>query len=153
MTYYRNEHYIRVLLPTTQELTVMLLAAIKLVKSDQDVPPESAQAAQTLMRRCSPGPDRRRGPAQGGAYFLEQGGSSNIKKWYQSVELTAARAGFLMCGDLEITRKMLGMEPGLPGDLAPAEKLKDVVLFSMSETYFSLRETLGINFQVQSASY
>jgi hypothetical protein len=27
--------------------------------------------------------------------FLEQGGASNIKKWYQSVELTAARAGFL----------------------------------------------------------
>jgi hypothetical protein len=48
---------------------------------------------------------------------------------------------------------MLGMEPGLPGDLPPAEKLKDVILFSMSETYFSLRETLGINFQVQSASY
>ena len=58
-----------------------------------------------------------------------------------------------MCGDLEITRKMLALEPGLPGEFAPAGKLKDVVLFSMSETYFSLREALGINFQVQSASY
>ncbi len=153
MTYYRNEHYIRVLLPTTQELTVMLLAAIKLVKSDQDVPPESAQAAQTLAPLLAQDPIAVEGLRKVVKYFLEQGGSSNIKKWYQSVELTAARAGFLMCGDLEITRKMLGMEPGLPGDLAPAEKLKDVILFSMSETYFSLRETLGINFQVQSASY
>ncbi|MDB4931690.1 MAG: domain protein putative component of TonB system [Myxococcaceae bacterium] len=153
MTYYRNEHYIRVLLPTTQELTVMLLAAIKLVKSDQDVPAESAQAAQTLAPLLAQDPIAVEGLRKVVRYFLEQGGSSNIKKWYQSVELTAARAGFLMCGDLEITRKMLALEPGLPGDLGPAEKLKDVILFSMSETYFSLREGLGINFQVQSASY
>ncbi|MDO9019269.1 MAG: hypothetical protein Q8S73_07535 [Deltaproteobacteria bacterium] len=153
MTYYRNEHYIRVLLPTTQELTVMLLAAIKLVKSDQDVPAESAQAAQTLAPLLATDPIAVEGLRKVVRYFLEQGGASNIKKWYQSVELTAARAGFLMCGDLEIARKMLALEPGLPGDLAPAEKLKDVVQFSMSETYFSLREGLGINFQVQSASY
>ena len=153
MSYYRNEHYIRVLLPTTQELTVMLLAAIKLVKSDQDVPPESAQAAQTLAPLLAQDPIAVEGLRKVVRYFLEQGGASNIKKWYQSVELTAARAGFLMCGDLEIARKMLALEPGLPGDLAPAEKLKDVVQFSMSETYFSLREGLGINFQVQSASY
>ncbi len=153
MSYYRNEHYIRVLLPTTQELTVMLLAAIKLVKSDQDVPAEAAQAAQTLAPLLATDPIAVEGLRKVVKYFLEQGGSSNIKKWYQSVELTAARAGFLMCGDLEITRKMLGMEPGLPGDLSPAEKLKDMILFSMSENYFALREVLGINFQVQSASY
>lgn len=153
MTYYRNEHYIRVLLPTTQELTIMLLAAVKLVKSDQDVPVDAAQAAQTLAPLMAADPVAVEGLRKVVRYFLEQGGSSNIKKWYQSVELTAARAGFLMCGDLEITRKMLALEPGLPGDLAPAEKLKDVIQFSMSETYFSLREALGINFQVQSASY
>ncbi|MEZ4408921.1 MAG: hypothetical protein R3A52_20990 [Polyangiales bacterium] len=52
-----------------------------------------------------------------------------------------------MCGDLEVARKMLTMEPGLPGDLSPNEKLKDAILFSISETYFTLRDALGINFQ------
>ncbi len=153
MTYYRNEHYIRVLLPTTQELTVMLLAAIKLVKSDQDVPAEAASTAQQLGPLLAQDPVAVEGLRKVVRVFLEQGGAGNIKKWYQAVELTAARAGFLMCGDLDITRKMLQLEPGLPGDLPLPEKLKDVVLFSMSENYFQLREVLGINFQVQSASY
>ena len=131
----------------------MLLAAIKVVKSDHAVTPEAAQAAQTLTPLLAPDAIAVEGLRSGVKYFLQQGGSSDIKSWYQSVELTAARAGFLMCGDLEIARKMLALEPGLPGDLAPAEKLEDVILFSMSENYFALREALGINFQVQSASY
>lgn len=75
----------------------------------------------------------------------------NIKKWFQSVELTANRAGFLLCGDLDVSKKMIAMEPGLPGDVAPTEKLKDVILFSISEPYFRLRESLGITFQAAAA--
>ena len=52
-----------------------------------------------------------------------------------------------MVGDLDVVKKMIALEPGLPGDLAANEKLKDVVLFSISENYFTLREALGINFQ------
>ena len=35
--------------------------------------------------------------------------------------------GFLLSGDLEVTKKMLALEPGLPGDVSPQDKLKDVV--------------------------
>lgn len=147
LAYYRNEHYIRTLFPTTQELTALLLAAIKLVKPDQDVPPEALSTAQQLGPKVAQDPIASEGLRKVVRIFLEQGGQSNIKRWYQSVELTAARAGFLMCGDLEVARKMLSMEPGLPGDLSPTEKLKDVILFSISETYFELRDALGINFQ------
>jgi hypothetical protein len=147
MSYYRNEHYVRVLFPTVQELTAILLAAIKLVKADQDVPPEALQTAQQLAPLVNSDPVASEGLRKVVRVFFEQGGASNIKKWYQSVELTAARAGFLVCGDHEVARKMIHMEPGLPGDLSPNEKLKDVVLFSISENYFTLREALGINFQ------
>jgi tetratricopeptide (TPR) repeat protein len=147
MAYYRNEHYVRVLFPTVQELTAILLAAIKLVKADQDVPPEALQTAQQLAPLVNSDPVASEGLRKVVRVFFEQGGASNIKKWYQSVELTAARAGFLVCGDHEVARKMIHMEPGLPGDLSPNEKLKDVVLFSISENYFTLREALGINFQ------
>ena len=30
------------------------------------------------------------------------------------------------------------------GDLAPAEKMKELLVFSVSEQYFGLRKTLGI---------
>lgn len=147
MSYYRNEHYVRVLFPTVQELTAILLAAIKIVKADQEVPPEALQTAQQLAPLVNGDPVASEGLRKVVRVFFEQGGASNIKRWYQSVELTATRAGFLVCGDHEIARKMIQMEPGLPGDLAPNEKLKDVVLFSISENYFALRDALGINFQ------
>ncbi|MEZ4393540.1 MAG: tetratricopeptide repeat protein [Polyangiales bacterium] len=147
MSYYRNEHYVRVLFPTVQELTAILLAAIKLVKPDQDVPPEALQTAQQLAPLVGGDPVASEGLRKVVRVFFDQGGASNIKRWYQSVELTAARAGFLVCGDHEVARKMIHMEPGLPGDLSPNEKLKDVILFSISENYFALREALGINFQ------
>ncbi len=147
LAYYRNEHYIRVLFPTVQELTAILLGAIKVVKADQAVTPEADAVAQQLAPLLAADPMASEGLRKVVRVFLEQGGSSNIKKWYQSVELTSARAGFLMCGDLEIVKKMISLEPGLPGDLAANEKLKDVVTFSLSPTYFQLREALGINFQ------
>lgn len=147
MTYYRREHYIRKLIPTTQEISAVFQGALKLVKTDLDVPADALGVAQGLAPLIAQDAIAAEGLRKVVKIFLDQGGASNIKKWYQSVELTAIRAGFLMCADLDISRKMLQLEPSMPGDLPPGEMFKDVLLFSISETYFGLREALGINFQ------
>ena len=65
------------------------------------------------------------------------------------VEVTAIRAGFLVCNDLEVARRMIqAIPPEGPNDLPPKDKLKELVLFSVSENYFKLREALGIQIQV-----
>ena len=69
---------------------------------------------------------------------------SNIKRWVQAAELTQLRAGLLVCGDLSIARKIVTMEPSLPGDLSPEEKIKELLLFSVSAEYSQLRSALGI---------
>ncbi len=67
----------------------------------------------------------------------------------QCVELTACRAGFLLCNDLEIAARMIQAEPPLGAvDLTPKEKVEELVLFSVSEAYFRLREALGIQIQI-----
>jgi hypothetical protein len=147
MAMYRNEHYIRVLFPSVQEITAIYLACIRLVKPDQEVPPEALQTAQDLGPRVAQDPLAVEGLRKVVKVLLDQGGTANIKRWYQAVELTAARAGLLLAGDLEVAKKMLALEPGLPGDAPPAEKLKDLTLFSLSEDYFTLREALGITLQ------
>ena len=46
-----------------------------------------------------------------------------------------------------ISRSQRGLsaaEPQLPGDLSPTEKMKELIVFSVSEQYFALRKTLGI---------
>jgi len=45
---------------------------------------------------------------------------------------------------MEIAKKIITAEPQLPGDLSPPEKMKELLVFSVSEQYFSLRKTLGI---------
>ena len=76
--------------------------------------------------------------------FMEDGAKANIKRFSQAVELTACRAGLLLCGDLEIAKKIIAAEPQVPGDLPPQDKLKELVLFSISPNYFALRKALGI---------
>jgi hypothetical protein len=77
--------------------------------------------------------------------FLAEGAKANIKRWIQCVEITAARTGLLLCGDLEIAKKIIAAEPQQPGDLTAQEKLKELILFSISDQYFALRQSLGIN--------
>jgi len=146
LAYYRGEHYIRNLFPTLPELKVVLFSAIKIILNDFAVPPEMAQAvtatAAELVKYMQPiQRDSLRLVVQ---KFVEDGAKADLKRWMQAIEITAARAGLLLCADLEIAKKIIGAEPQLPGDLPPAEKLKELIVFSVSDQYFALRKALGI---------
>jgi hypothetical protein len=76
--------------------------------------------------------------------FIDEGAKANIKKWNQAVELTACRAGLIVSGDLEVAKKILSAEQQLPGDLTAAEKMKEALLYFVSEDYTAVRRALGI---------
>jgi tetratricopeptide (TPR) repeat protein len=143
---YRGEHYIRNLFPTLNELKVILFAGVKIVIPDFAIPGEMAQAvnstASELIKHMQPiQRDSLRMVVQ---KWMEDGAKADLKRWMQAVEITSCRAGLLLCADLEIGKKIIAAEPQLPGDLPPAEKMKELLMFSVSEQYFSLRKTLGI---------
>ena len=143
---YRGEHYIKTLFPTVTELTVLLFAGIKIVAPDTPVPADIDKqimaTAQTLRGFMQP--VQLEGLRMVVKKFLAEGAKANIKRWVQCVEITAARSGLLLCGDLEIAKKIIAAEPQQPGDLPPQEKLKELILFSISDQYFALRQALGI---------
>jgi tetratricopeptide (TPR) repeat protein len=146
LSYYRGEHYIRNLFPTLNELKVLLFAAIKIIMNDFAVPAEMAQAVNTtateLVKNMQP--IQRDGLRLVVQKFMEDGAKVDLKRWMQSIEVTACRAGLLLCADLEIAKKIIAAEPQMPGDLPPQEKLKELIVFSVSEQYFHLRKALGI---------
>ncbi len=146
LAYYRGEHYIKHLFPTTPELTMLLFAGMKMVNPETPVPEEMkaqvAATAQELARHMQP--IHLEGLRLVVRKFIEDGAKANIKRWSQSVELTACRAGFLLCGDLEIAKKIIMAEPQMPGDLPPAEKLAQLLIFAVSSQYLALRKALGI---------
>ena len=146
LSYYRGEHYIRNLFPTMNELKVLLFAAVKIIMNDFAVPAEMAQAVNTtaaeLFKHMQP--IQRDGLRLVVQKFVEDGAKVDLKRWMQSIEITACRAGLLLCADLEIAKKIIAAEPQLPVDHTPQEKLKELIVFSVSEQYFTLRKALGI---------
>jgi len=146
LAYYRSEHYIKTLFPTLDELKVILFSAIKMVMPDFAVPDNMAQAvnttATTFMKYMQP--VERDSLRLVVNRFVEDGARADLKRWMQATEITAARAGLLLCADLDIAKKIIGAEQQLPGDLPPQEKMKELLVFSVSEQYLALRKTLGI---------
>ncbi|MFO0712453.1 MAG: tetratricopeptide repeat protein [Sandaracinus sp.] len=139
---YRPEHYIRTLLPSNTELKTVLMASLRLA----NLVPGDAQIDQTAqdIRKYLQAPQL---DAIGtlGRRFVQAGARTDVKKWLQGVEITACRAGFLVCNDLDTAAKMVqALGATGPVDLAPKEKVKELVLFSVSEEYFRLRQALGI---------
>ncbi|MCA9595363.1 MAG: tetratricopeptide repeat protein [Myxococcales bacterium] len=146
LAYYRGEHYIRTLFPTQAELTIMLFAGVMIASPSTplpgDIQTQVRATAQELARHMEP--VQLEGLRMVVKRFIEEGAKANIKRWNQAVEVTACRAGLLVSGDLEIAKKIIASEPQLPGDLSPQDKMKELLVFSVSESYAELRKTLGI---------
>ena len=143
---YRGEHYIRTLFPTVTELKILFFAAVKTVMPGFAVPeglrPAVTATAGELAKYMQP--VQREGLRLVVQRYAEEGAKADIRRWIQTTEITAARAGLLLCGDLEVAAKLLTNEPQVPDDLSPRDKVKELIVFSVSEQYASLRSRLGI---------
>ena len=142
---YRGEHYIKNIFATSSELTQLFFAGLRMVIGDAPVPPESAASIDVTAKALAPlmQPTAQEGLRHVVRKFVETKGAINIKRWVQATEITGCRAGLLLCGDLEIAKKVILMEPQLPGDLSPQEKITELIVFSVSPDYFALRKALG----------
>jgi len=151
LSYYRGEHFIKTLFPTVTELTVLFFAGIKLAAPEaptpKDIEKQVVLTAQQLGQYMQP--VHIEGLRIVVKRFIADGAVANLKRWVQAVEITAARSGLLLCGDLDIAKGVLAKEPQQPGDLSPGEKMKELLVFAASDEYFQLRRQLGIQIQVE----
>jgi hypothetical protein len=75
--------------------------------------------------------------------LLQSGGAIDLKKWVAAIDLTADRAGFLLAHDLSVATEVMRATEDA-ASVASKERIKEVVLFSISEEYLGLREKLQI---------
>ncbi|MBI4956957.1 MAG: tetratricopeptide repeat protein [Myxococcales bacterium] len=143
---YRAEHYIKNLFPTVTELQILLFAALQIAVPETPAPAEIAAhvraTAQQLIKHVQP--IQREHLRAAVKKFLDAGARSNLKRWTQCVETTAARAGLLLCGDLEVARRVIEAQPALPGDLTPQERIRELMTWVASDSYAYLRQSLGM---------
>jgi tetratricopeptide (TPR) repeat protein len=146
MTYFRPGFYVRHLVPTGTGLKAWLFAAIKMSVPHFPVTPDlQGQVAEAMAAMV---PDfqgvQREMLASAVSKLLQAGSQLDLKKWVASIDLTADRAGFLLAHDLQLATEVIRATEDA-ASIPTKERMKEIVLFSVSEDYFAIREKLGIS--------
>lgn len=143
LSYYRGERYLRTLLQKPRDAEVLLGVARRLagLTADQDesvtqwitaLEPHLTPVALAQLRGLGERATKKRRPL-------------DIAEWLGAVEITAARAGFLLCGDLAAAARIVAADPMTVASGLGAEAIiRELILFGVSDQYFRLRAHLGI---------
>lgn len=139
---YREEHFVRWLVPSAPDLEDLFLAALCIANASIPLTAEIKQRVIPLCKAIEPvlepaSIDRLRGNF---LRFIEEGGRTNLHRWATSVERTALRAGLLLANDLAAVHRVLEEED--PASLP--SKMDDLLVFVASERYASLRKHIGV---------
>jgi hypothetical protein len=146
LTYYRPEHEVALYYPTREELIILLFAAVQVVRPKSTPPRDSAAAVASLRDRLAKVvTDRERGAIFEGVKLLEaRGGKASVGAWTRGVELTAARVGLLLCGDLATAMSLVRDEARRIAGLAEEEKRHDLLVFCASDGHAALRARFAV---------
>jgi hypothetical protein len=149
LTYLRPGFYIRQLVPSGTGLRSWLFAAIKMnapafpVAADLEGPVRDA--TQALERHLTP--QLKDHLFRLVSKLIQSGAALDLRKWVQGVDLTADRAGFVLAHDLETAVEIIRASDDASSALAPQARLKELILYAISEPYFDMRDGLGIGIE------
>ncbi len=146
MTYYRPEYSALIDFPTLNELSILVLAALQLAIPSMPVPATVGAAVAALrngLRRHLSSEEREE--MNGAVAKLDaRSGRMNLQAWIRGVELTAARVGLMLCGDLRAAMSRIRGEARAMAELSVAEKRHDLVGFCVSEGHAQLRKRFAV---------
>ena len=140
LTYCRPEYRLLFYYPTRDALTRLLFAAAQLAmpSSSSSSASEEVRLLQARLVRHVGGRDR--AALNHAVQRLEaRGGKAAVSAWMRSVELTAARAGLFLCGDLAPAAAMIRSTLCSVSDLAYDLRRGDLLVFCASRAHAHLR--------------
>jgi len=145
LAYFRPGYYVRHLVPTGTGLKAWLFAAIKQCVPQFPIAPDLQGQVNEALAHMSGAFQgvQREILASTVSKLLQSGGAIDLKKWVAAIDLTADRAGFLLAHDLGVATEVMRATEDA-ASVPSKERLKEIVLFSISEPYMELREKLGI---------
>ncbi|MBI2894296.1 MAG: tetratricopeptide repeat protein [Deltaproteobacteria bacterium] len=146
LTALRPGTYLRQLVPTGTGLRAWLLASIKLAVPGFPVPPDLAQPigeSLEALKKSVTAADRDRLVSQV-QKLVQSAAEIDLKRWVAAVDFTADRAGLLLANDLEVATSIIRKSEDDSTNAPQKDRLREAILFSVSESYFALRQKLGI---------
>ncbi len=146
LTSYRPGLAVRQLAPTGTGLKSWLFAAIQLISPQFPIASELEgpvnEAKKAIENTLSSA--QRDELARVVSKLLQSGGSLDLKRWVAGVDLTADRTGLLLTNDLETALEVIKASDPAASSVTTQERQKELVLYSVGESFFELRRRLGI---------
>lgn len=144
--YFRPGRRVLAFYPTPEDLEPLVRAAIAFLRPDL-VPagtlPPIAIDVGTRLERALQGEQRARLAAALGRLW-SSGGTMDLAGWTRTVERSACRAALLATGDVTVARSLLSASGGATSGLSAADRVRDLLSFSVSQRYSALRRMLGV---------
>ncbi len=77
------------------------------------------------------------------AAYVASAQADDLKHYLEGAELTALRAGLLVAGEVEPVKRMVAGETGSAYRVQPRTKIRDLMVFALSEDLHALRVAVG----------
>ena len=146
-TLMRPDFYLASAYPTTDYLKVFFYAAFASV-TNQVLDPANQDAIVRYAHEIAgmPAPERTRinNTIQ---TMTQQGVNPDLSAWLREVDHTANRVGLLLSGDLRAAVTSVKDEKLWVGKASVKDKVKELILFNISDEYFELRRQMGFNLE------
>jgi hypothetical protein len=139
---YREEHFVKLLVPSARGLEDIFLAALSIGNPGLPLAANVKQLVIPIAKAIEPilepsAVDRLRGHF---LRFVEEGGRTNLQRWTVATDRTVSRAGLLLANDLKCAHTVIALEDNAHLD----EKMDDLMSFVVSDRYSKLRKQIGI---------
>jgi golgin subfamily B member 1 len=153
MAYLRPERFVTLALGTLPKLEVAFAASVlaggaKLAlpggQALESAAGEDAQKLAASLRRQVPGPLLEQ-VGELSAKLGDRVGNGLIQTWRTATDLTANRVGFIVANDLETAARLIATEGTALSSLPVKDRLRDLLAYAVSESYFAVRRHLGLH--------
>lgn len=146
LSFFRGGHYLRHIVPTGSGLRAWLLASIKTANPQFPIPGDMAPQVEEHLAAFKKhlSPQQVESLKSHVHKLLAAAPELNLKRWVAAVDMTADRVGFLLANDLEIASAVVKASPEDAAAISQKDRLKELHLYSVSESYLELRQKLGI---------
>jgi len=146
VAFLRPERFVRAAAPTASALDVALRAALTLAGSAVDSGGHNGEVDKLTgdLRRLVPKPVTDRLAVLARDLLAARGEVLDVQGWMTAADLTAARVGFMLNGDLKAAARVISTEPTGTSPVTSKQRLKDLLAYSVSEDYFAVRKLLGL---------
>jgi golgin subfamily B member 1 len=150
LAYTRPERYLRYALLTAVEVEAALRGMLLAMNVTPPPPgadsPESSEVERlTALIKRSVAPQALE-PAVAAARKWASGRDRiDIAGWLAATDLSASRAGLLLCDDLEVAARLLSLDGAALTPLGAKERVRQLLQYAVSPEYFAVRQHLGID--------